>query len=206
MSPLTSPFTDEQKDALQEIHNIAMGQAGKSLAEAFGTFIHLSIPTIHILSSREITRCIANNIGQDIDVSVVRQSFSGTMQGESFLIFDKQDYQTLSKLLDHHGDLTPETETELLLDISNILIGAFQACISDIMSVEVSVAPPVLLAKSIEIGNLRLADINKSGQFVMIEIAFRMDNKGASCHLAQLLPNQSIETLKSALDCFIAAL
>jgi chemotaxis protein CheC len=205
MSLETLPFSEDQKDVLQEIHNIAMGRAGKSLAEAFGTFIHLSIPKIHILSPRQITEILANEIGHNTDISAVRQSFSGTLQGESIVIFNKQDYHTLSALLDHPGDLTPETENELLLDVSNILIGAFHSCIRDIMSIEITVAPPVLLAKSVEIERLTLADPKKGGQFVMIEIVFEMDNQGSCCHLAQLMPNSSIETLKTALDDFIAA-
>jgi chemotaxis protein CheC len=182
-----------------------MGRAGKSLAEAFGTFIHLSIPTIQFLSSSEITECLISHIGKNVEISAVRQAFNGTITGESFLIFDKQDYTKLSALLDHNDELTPEAEDEMLLDISNILIGAFHSCISDVMSIDVSVSPSVLMAKSIEIGNLKLADPKIQGQFIMIEIIFQIDQEGACCHLAQLLPNQSIETLKSALDCFIAA-
>lgn len=204
MNPPTTPFNEDQRDALQEIYNIAMGRAGKSLALAFDTFIHLSIPQIKIIDVSEITNSLIANIGRKPNVSAVRQPFSGTLQGESFLIFDKEDYQTLADLLEHGNELTDNAENELLLDISNILIGAFHSCIQDIMSIELTASAPVLLAKSIDIADLKLADVNRAAQFVMVEIVFQIDKEGTCCHLAQLMPNQSIETLKSALDCFIA--
>lgn len=205
MNNIAPTLTEDQKDALQEIHNIAMGQAGKALAEAFGTFIHLSIPKIQFVSSKEITDSLRVNIGKNVEISAVRQAFYGKISSESFLIFNKQDYKKLSELLDNHDELTSESENELLLDISNILIGAFHSCISDLLSIDICATPAILMAKSIDIENLKLADPKNSGHFIMIEIVFQIDKEGACCHLAQLLPNESIETLKSALDCFIAA-
>jgi len=41
-------LTRDQKDALQEIANIGMGQAGASIAKVLGEFIQLSVPRILI--------------------------------------------------------------------------------------------------------------------------------------------------------------
>lgn len=202
MTQPSSPFNEDQRDALQEIQNIAMGQAGRSLAEVFGTFIPLSIPQIHVVSPQEINGVLAQTIGE-IEVSAVRQCFSGTIRGESFVIFKKQDYKVLSEMLDHPGDLISETEDELLLDISNILIGAFHSCVRDVLRIDISASPPSLIAKGQDIRRLNLAEPTSSKNFVMIEIVFEIDQKGFCCHLAQLMPDQSIETLKDSLDVFL---
>lgn len=197
-----SPFSEDQRDALQEIQNIAMGQAGRSLAEVFGTFILLSIPQIHVVSPQQINDVLADIIG-DIEVSAVRQCFSGTIRGESFVIFKKQDYKLLSEMLDHPGDVMSDTENELLLDISNILIGAFHSCVREVLRIDISASPPSLIAKSQNIRRLTLAEKTSLTNFVMIEIVFEIDQKGFCCHLAQLMPDESIEMLKESLDVFL---
>lgn len=202
MTQTVSPFTEDQRDALQEIQNIAMGQAGRSLAEVFGTFIPLSIPQIHVVPPQGINEVLVRTVGE-IEVSAVRQCFSGTIRGESFVIFKKQDYKVLSQMLDHPGEMAPETEDELLLDISNILIGAFHSCVRDVLRIDISASPPTLIAKSQDIRHLTLAEKSSSKNFVMIEIVFEIDQKGFCCHLAQLMPDQSIETLKNSLDVFL---
>jgi len=42
----TPDLNEDQRDALQEIANIGMGQAGSSIAKVWGEFVHLSIPRI----------------------------------------------------------------------------------------------------------------------------------------------------------------
>ena len=42
--PRTINLTEEQRDCLQEVTNVAMGQAGDNLARLLDTFVILSIP------------------------------------------------------------------------------------------------------------------------------------------------------------------
>ncbi len=48
-------FSEDQRDALQELTNIAMGQAGASLATLRDTFVDLSIPRIRVVEVIELT-------------------------------------------------------------------------------------------------------------------------------------------------------
>lgn len=42
-------LTEDQKEALREIANIGMGQAGSTIAQVLGEFVQLSIPRILIV-------------------------------------------------------------------------------------------------------------------------------------------------------------
>lgn len=47
-------LTTDQEEALQEIANIGMGQAGASIVRVLDEFVHLSVPRIVILSPEQM--------------------------------------------------------------------------------------------------------------------------------------------------------
>ena len=47
-------LTEDQRDCLQEVVNVAMGQAGDSLARFLEVFIHLSVPRIRLVARQEL--------------------------------------------------------------------------------------------------------------------------------------------------------
>ena len=53
---MTVPLTEEQRDALQELMNISMGQAANALARLINAKITLSIPKIVLVSTGEFQR------------------------------------------------------------------------------------------------------------------------------------------------------
>ena len=60
-------LTEDQRDCLQEGVNVAMGQAGDSLARFLEVFIHLSVPRIRLLMREQLNRVIrAENTGSNI--------------------------------------------------------------------------------------------------------------------------------------------
>ena len=52
-------LTEDQRDCLQEVVNVAMGQAGDSLARFLEVFIHLSVPRIRQVARRTVCRPLA---------------------------------------------------------------------------------------------------------------------------------------------------
>ena len=49
-------FTEEQRDCLQELINVAMGLASDKLARFLNTFVHLQVPAIGLVSAAFLTR------------------------------------------------------------------------------------------------------------------------------------------------------
>ena len=195
-------LTQDQRDALQEIANIGMGQAGASIAKVLNEFVHLSIPRVLIVPPEEVPVALAGSIGDGI-VSVVRQAFHGAMRGEALVIYGEQRGNDLADLMGYKHDLDHAAELELLLDISNILVGACLGGIAEQLRISIGFSAPSLMADSIPLGNLlQTRDISwESALFV--EVNFRLEKHSFACHLVMLMPEQEVAMLAVALDCFL---
>ena len=47
-------LNEDQRDALQEVANLAMGQAAKRLAMLLDAFIELSVPRVRVVAVRDV--------------------------------------------------------------------------------------------------------------------------------------------------------
>ena len=86
-------INEDQRDCLQEIVNVAMGQAGESLACLLEVFVQLGVPRIHLVACDDITPQLTAMIDAQHDkVTAVRQAFYRSkgkldIQGEALLVF-----------------------------------------------------------------------------------------------------------------------
>ena len=78
-------LSDDQRDALQEIANIGMGQAGSSIAKIWGEFVRLSIPRIANVERQEIPAVLQQLVGEK-NILAVRQAFHGQLRGEVIIV------------------------------------------------------------------------------------------------------------------------
>lgn len=205
---MTTQFLNQdQRETLQEVTNIAMGQAGSTLAQLLGVFVKLSVPQINFVEMNEINQALAMIVGNDTIVSAVRQAYSGPIRGEAIAIFDDRGHEDLADLMGYDDELTPETERELLLDTANLLIGACQTGIARLLNMEITFAPPALLAQGTPIGTLIQSDNSPDWKFALvIEVNFALEARNFTCHLTQLMPESSLVTLREALDLFLESL
>ena len=52
-------LTEDQRDALQEVANLAMGQAATRLARLLDSFIELSVPRVRVVAVSEAAQAVA---------------------------------------------------------------------------------------------------------------------------------------------------
>ena len=107
--------TEDQRDCLQEIVNVAMGQAGDSLARFLKVFIHLSVPRIRVVSSKELGTELAAVVPSAENVSAIRQGFysakgSSGLKGEAITLFGDSSFKVLADLLAYEEALDEDTE------------------------------------------------------------------------------------------------
>ena len=74
---MNNALGDEQRDALQELMNISMGQAANSLARLIEAKITLSIPKISSVTPSEFVAMLSSE-----GMWHTRQSFLGSVKGE----------------------------------------------------------------------------------------------------------------------------
>ena len=82
MTMPTAPLTADQRDALQEVVNIALGQAASALAKLLDTYVTLSIPVFHDIPHPALVAVLSTRRELSAPQTVVNQSFAGQLRGE----------------------------------------------------------------------------------------------------------------------------
>lgn len=195
-------LSEEQRDALQEVANIGMGQAGASIATILDEFVQLSIPRILILRPEEIGEAIGTAVGGGA-VSAVRQAFHGHLRGEAIVIYGHQRCNDLAELMGYEADLDPATEHELLLDVTNVLVGACLGGIAEQLKTDVGFSAPSVAADRVSAADLIRAEEVKSTCALFLEVNFKLEQRSFACHLIMLMPEAEIVSVGAAVDRFI---
>lgn len=195
-------LTQDQQDALQEIANIGMGQAGASIAQVLNQFVQLSIPRVLILPPDEIPVALARTVGEGL-VSAVRQAFHSSMRGEAIVIYGEQRCNDLADLMGYEHDLDHAAERELLLDVSNLVVGACLGGIAEQLQMSIGFSAPSLLVDAVPLENLFTGSSISWSTALMVEVNFRLEQRSFACHLVMLLPENEVATLAAALDRFL---
>lgn len=207
------PLTEDQRDAMQEITNIAMGQAGSLLATLLCTFVNLSVPRIKVLALSEVAGAIGSMVGRDNEITAVRQSFHGYLRGEAIVIYGQDGCKELGDLMGYDEVLDRSDEIELLLDVSNILVGACLGGIIDQIkgiteaqgAGELSFSAPSLMAEGVPAEVLINPDKLTWTHALLVEVNFTLEGRDFISHLCMLMPEHSIEKMRNILDEFIAS-
>ena len=197
-------FTEDQRDYLQEICNIGMGQAGESLSELFEQYVTLSIPAIEVISSQDLTAALRRLIPAE-KISAVRQGFythitNPKFCGESLTIFSHTSFDGLAQLLAFDEEITPLLEQEILLEISNIINGACLSGIAEQLSERFFNTPPSIIGQSIAVDNLLNKQEIQWDHALSIKIEYSVEKYSFQCDLLLLLPDNSIKYLQTILN------
>jgi chemotaxis protein CheC len=191
----------QQSDALSELVNIGMGQAGDSLARLFDTFIQLSIPRITLVRPCDVAQVIAGLVNTVGPTTAVRQAFSSRIRGEAIALYAAGGCDTIADLV-KYPDVTSD---ELLLEISNILVGACVGALASQFSLDLSFSPPSILGQHRSVNELLDIQGLPWQNALLAEVNFRVEDRAFQCHLLTFWPDESIEVLLRAVDSFLAA-
>ena len=150
-------FAQDEKDILQEVMNIAFGQASAELAEVIDIFVILSVPDIQVLKGDELPDYLCGELQSNGTVNIIEQSFLGKFAGQALLIFPtgaEKDLLTLFNQdqddIQDNNDVDMDTlEQETLIEVGNILIGACIGKIAELLDDVVTYDPPRLMAKDL---------------------------------------------------------
>lgn len=199
-------LSEDQRDCLQEVVNVAMGQAGDSLARFLEVFINLSVPRIRLVARDELNRELEAMVGgPDTRVSGVTQGFyqmdnGRGIRGEAIVVFTDSSFKELADLLAYDGEVGAEAEKELLLDVTNILNGACLNGIGVQMEAELGFSPPTILGQHVKISGLLENQKVNWDHALLVEISYTLEDRSFSCTMFLLMPGESILVVKAALD------
>ena len=191
-------LTEDQRDALQELMNIAMGQAAERLALLTNTMVTLSVPFIHPLIREQNNLLIPEHLRRSFMI-VTRQSFLGELRGEVFVCFGSKGADELAELLGYKGSGL-EQQHELMLDVTNILTGACISGLARQVATQVSYdAPSILVHREQEANALDELNLNEHLAMVL-EIRFEVEAHQFSCDLLICITERTAGVVVRAID------
>ncbi len=195
----TVTLSEDHRDCLQEISNVAMGQAGDHLARLLDTFVILSIPHVAVLSPTEIAMAVQTV--DDHSVSGVCQGFiGGGIAGEAMLLFNDTSFNDLATLLEYDEELTEASQREVLIDATNILVGALLRGIAEQMDIEFSFGPPAILGQHQELDKLLSSNSVRWNQALVVEVNYQIENHDVQCDLLVVITEHSLNHLLNKLN------
>lgn len=199
-------FTVDQLDALREIVNIAMGRAADSLARLLDRFIELPVPVVRFVEAARVLDAIREMITVEGDVTAVRQAFTSVAPGECVVIFGSTSFRELAELMGHEGAECEASESELLLDIANLLVGACVGGIGEQLGQELSYSPPSIIVSRAPIDRV-LDPANVPWRTaLLLEVNFKIEGRSFVAHLLIFWPEAAIARVQEHLDSFLASL
>lgn len=196
-------YTEDQNDALQEVVNIAMGQAGDSLARILGNFVELSVPRIRLVTTQDVISTVMGMVDTNAEISAVRQAFSNSLRGEAIVVFAQAGADDLADLMGYDTDLDQSAEQELLLEVTNLLVGAIITGISETLETDLSFSAPSLMAERKPLDQVLVPEQLSWSHALLMEVNFTVEGRDFKCHMLMFMTEEAIDTLRGILDTFM---
>lgn len=196
-------LTEDQQDCLQELINVAMGQASDQLARYLDTFVYLKVPSIEQVSSQSL---IGTLIPSETAVAVVSQGFFGYegIRGEALLIYQPKDSDKLADLLGYEPDeLSVE---EQIIDLSSILTTTFLNVFASQIENQMSYSAPRLLASHKNAISEHIEQQAYNWDLALkVKITYQVTDYSFNCDMVLLIPESAIVNITNVLDRILAS-
>jgi len=187
----TISLNEDQRDALQELMNISMGQAANSLAHLIETKIGISIPKISAVTPSELFSLI----NRSENAYYTRQSFLGDIQGEVMAVVSESGLTEVASLLEYEAPLSKSDVEETILELSNILAGACLAGLSNQLELATNLNMPTLFSPN----KASFVELNWQHSLVM-EVQFDIELSSFSMRVVFCLDRTSLIKLTDTID------
>jgi len=179
----------------QEITNVAMGRAADLLVKVVNEKIELSIPHVSLMERGELIMAL-NATAHGDSFSCITQGFiGGGIAGENLLLFHDTDLQHVAKLLHFDAEsLNESTEIELLMDIANVLVGAFMKGFAEQLDISFSQGHPHIRIHNQDCS--RLLENSNCNTILTIEVNYVIGDNRINCSQLVMITPESIPALK----------
>lgn len=201
-------LSELQRDAITELLNIGMGRAAAALSEMVSEEVHLSVPSVEVLSRTEAAHKINGNPNKRI--AAVRQHFQGPFWGDAILLFPQEKSLELVRILLREENIPLETLTELerdaLTEVGNIILNSCLSSLGDMLCYEVTSHLPIFITGTatevLENDNPHTMQLDDVVMFLRMDFALR--SKDISGYVAFILEIPSIAQFKLRIDQYLS--
>ncbi len=201
-------FSDDEKDILQEVMNIAFGNATADLAGIIDIYVVLSIPNIQVINIGSLPDYLRETIDASSNTNIVDQKFWGEFSGSGFLVFPSGASNELITFLEEHSSEEHRkqkeiVESEVLTEIGNILIGACVGKMSELLNTFVTYSPPRVIKGGSSEYTFLVDHFDPSQPAIVMKTIFKFKEKDINGFLMILTNQDSIGWLRKSLQEFM---
>jgi chemotaxis protein CheC len=199
----------DELELLQEIMNIAFGQAAADLAEMVDIFVVLSIPEVRLVPASELPAFLATAMADHDRISLVEQEFWGQFKGHGYLVLPSGATRELVSLLGNTdlegspGLPLKELEMETLQEVGNILIGACVGKLAELLEDTVHYCPPTVAQEFVQGEALSQSLWVPGTTAIVLKTLFRFSGRNVSGLLFLVTSEDSLQWLRKALAGFL---
>ncbi len=197
----TLPITEDQRDCLQEISNVAMGAAAEALAEFSKVFVEMSIPKVRYIKPSELPEALASLRGGDLISGVVQEYSVGSLQAYALTVITEPSFQDLSQQTGLPIS-TDEEAVDLLKQLSKTITDVCLPVLAEqfgISGVEL-VGEAKAAALHQPLSNMTLGEISQWQHVLTTEMNYHLEGHPFNCDLLLVTPDTSLQQLTPALD------
>ena len=190
----------KRRDIYMEVANVSIGRAADALARHFDVFVHLPLPNVNILELSELHMALRDLADND-QVSGVCQGFSGEgIAGEALVLLSDSSVSDLKQLMKVPAESEELEELELLMDVSNILVGSFLNGLGEQAEVRFFQGSPVLLGQHIPIESVIRSTTGSFHKTMTFEVSYTIDQTSIRCDLLFMFVDESLPLLDNKLS------
>jgi chemotaxis protein CheC len=137
-------ISDLEKDIIKEILNIGLARAADSFASISKDRVLLKVPSMELISSPQVMKTLKK---YEQTHEIIQSDIKGDFNGTTLMVFSAKHIDKLSQvclnLKTPYNFALDEMQESLLLEISNIITGAFVTQMANILKANIYGSPPV---------------------------------------------------------------
>ena len=193
-------LTEDEKDCLQELMNVAYGSATAAITEILNAFANLSIPKIQIIDSNDLKPYLSNKLNLEMEHLVSLQQLNGTISGENMFVIDKQSAINIAYKFGLEDDEIDDNEiSDIVLEITNILSSSTISKLAEDIDTNVSFSAPTI-KKLTSIDQLNNIFISKYEKVIIISNELNFEELNIRAELFILTTDNSILFIKEKIN------
>ena len=193
-------LTEDEKDCLQELMNVAYGSATAAITEILDAFAKLSIPKIQIINASELKTYLSNELNLEVEHLVSLQQINGTLCGENMFVIDKQSAKNIAyKFGLEEDEVNDEEIADVVLEITNILSSSTISKLAEDIDTNVSFSAPTIKTLT-TIEQLKNLFISKYEKVIIISTQLKFEDLDINAELFIFTTDNSILYIKEKLN------
>lgn len=136
-------ISDLEKDIIKEILNIGLARAADSFASISRDRVLLKVPSMELITAREVLGMLQRF---ESTHEIIQSDIKGDFNGVTLMVFSAKHINKLSEaclnMPGNYKNSLDEMQESLLLEISNIITGAFVTQLANILKANIYGSPP----------------------------------------------------------------